>query len=100
MTRSLLVGVLCALALGVGMNSTAAVILYAKQRQVINDNCVRLHRIAKVGGEIILAGRGDIEQFRRDGTLTHAQADRALEQVDERYARWRSGDCPTPKPLP
>lgn len=74
------------------------VILFERTAAGVDDNCQRVHRIVDVGSEVIEGGKPALKQYRADGLLSQKQYRRAINDVDRQLVRWRSADCPTPKP--
>jgi hypothetical protein len=58
-----------------------------------DDNCERIHRVVKVGAEVIAATREMAKQDYREQIITLKQRDRTLERIDAQLERWNSADC-------
>jgi hypothetical protein len=69
-------------------------VLFASNRNLAGDNCLRLHKVVGTLDQILVNGRVSAIRYEQDGTITRVQLKRSLDENDVARSKLYRADCP------
>jgi hypothetical protein len=59
-----------------------------------SGNCLRIHKLTHTLDRILSGSRRSLDAYERDGTITRAQRDRGLREIEKQRQELGGADCP------